>query len=166
MKHLILPALVMLAPVTAAAQSQFDRFEATASQMNTIMGKMIANEVDAQGGNGDILRDAIPEPGWTADMRIAGQCILDTYVAESSYVAVDDMLDRIEDIMPTMAAQTTTQFGAVVSADMMLPEGITEERSFEISKECGMWGLQMDALSDSGFFDAMIAASASVADGG
>lgn len=165
MKHLVLTSLVIFAPVTAMAQSQFDRFEATASQMNTVMGKMIANEVDAQGGNGDILRAAIPEPGWTADMRIAGQCILDTYVAESSSAAVDAMLDRIEAIIPTMPAQTTSQFSATVSADRMLPEGISEERSFEISKDCGMWGLQMEALSDSGFFDAMIAAGATVGSG-
>ena len=164
MKHLVLSTALVFVPMAASAQSQLERFEEMAGQMSAMMGQMMANEVDGHGGDGDIIRAAIPEQDWDSDMRAAAGCILEIYVDESSTSDVNKMLDTMEELIPTMAKLTIEQFSENMSADMMLPEGVTNERSFEISQECGMWDLQMKATDDTAFMDAMIAASATIID--
>lgn len=164
MKHIFLSITLILTPLAVSAQSQLERFEEMASQMSLMMGEMMANEIDAQGGDGDIIRTAIPEPGWGTEMRAAAECMLEIYNSESSTTGVNDMLTVMEDIIPTMADLTISQFGETMDAEMMLPAGISSERSMDISRECGIIELQMKAMSDTGFMEAMMAASATIPD--
>ena len=100
MKRLAISTALLLLPTTLFADSQFDRFEAISSDLNTAMIEAKANEIDSLGGEGDIMRNAdIKQLEWTGEIREAAQCILDTYVDEVGSSGVDTMLDAMEEMV-------------------------------------------------------------------
>lgn len=164
MKVKVLAAAILLA-TPAIAESQLERFEVLAGELNTVMLDMMVNEIESQGGDGAALRalDGMFPP-WSDEIRAAAGCILDAYVDETSADAVDTMLDDMTAMLPTLTTMTMTEATDNGTLNAMLPVGISEDRSLDINRECGMMELQVAASRESGFFEAMMEAGATVPD--
>ena len=163
MKKLLFCAAVALIPASAMAD-RMDRFEAISAEMNDLMAEMMANEIDAQGGDGDIIRAAVPEQIFDEESTAASECLLARYEAELGEEAVDDMLDRMEQAMPLMAEMTMTEFSESDIADAMSPPGLGEDLVFDISQDCGLMAIQVKRMQESGFMDALMAAGETIPD--
>ncbi|MEQ9259568.1 MAG: hypothetical protein RIG84_10745, partial [Roseovarius sp.] len=156
----LLTALVTL-PAAALADSQLERMEAISEEMNEVMMVMMVNEAAANGADPEPLRAAMPDLTWDDAMREAGSCMLDEYTSEIGSDGVDEMLAKMEEFsveMGEMGANGATMSELGDTSDM-LPEGITMQRSAEITQDCGMMQLQMQRMEASGFMDAMIKAA-------
>lgn len=150
---------------TAIADTPIERFEALADQMSVAMLEMMINDIERQGGDGSALRalDGMMPP-WDDAMREAGACIMDSYEAEVGADEVSAMLDRMDAVVPTMPEMTMDEFVDGGTADQMLPAGISESRSIEINRECGMMQLQLESDAADAFMAAMIEAGSTVPD--
>ena len=154
MKQLFAAAVFATLPVTAMAETQLERLESIAEQMNDAMFDAMIRMVEKEGGNPAPLREAIPDGAWGAKDREAGACLLEKYTEASSKSAVNDMLDEMEAYIPTLA---TLDLDAMEDTDTdFLPEGITEEFSLQVNSECGLTDLMMDRMENSGFMEAMM----------
>ncbi len=158
----VLTALVMI-PATAFADTQLERFEAIAEDMNTVMIDMMINEIESQGGSGDALRElGTMMPPWTPEIRAAAGCILDAYNDEVGRGEVNAMLDNMEEKMPSLSSMTMTEAEEDGTLEGLSPAGISLERTMEINSDCGMMELQMEAGAASGFMDAMMEAGSTI----
>ena len=163
MTRFALTAVLALMPVSAIAETQLERLERLSEEMNQVMPIMMANEIEAQGGDATALRDVADNlPDWDGEMRAAGECIIDRYTAEAGDAEVAAMFDRMEELVDGMADMQMTEFAESDLANDMLPEGVTLEESAAITQECGMMDLQMKAMQESGLVEAMMAAGATV----
>lgn len=158
MKNLFVAALFATLPMAAFAETQLDRLENIAEQMNDAMFDAMIRMVEKEGGNPEPLREAIPDGAWNAEYREAGSCMLDKYVEASSTSAVDKMLDDMEAFIPSLATMDLESFE---SDQDFLPEGVSEEYSMKVNSDCGMTDLMMDRMESSGFMAAMVQAMAS-----
>lgn len=165
MSRLTLATAIFLLPTTTFADTQLERFEAIADDLNTVMIDMFVNEIEQAGGDATALRDldGMTAP-WSDEMREAAGCILDAYIEDTSSGAVDDAFDRMEEIMPTLSSMTITEATDTEVLDAMQPEGLSDDRMMEINSDCGMMELQIEAGKESGFRDAMIAAGSTMPD--
>ena len=161
MKKLILSTAFCVFPVIGMADTM-ERFEAISNEINGLMAEMMAKEIDQQGGDGDILRAAVPEQLWDNEMAEASECLLEKYEDELGSDGVDEMLDNMEAAMPMMADMTMTEFSDSDFADAMSPPGLDEDAVFEISQACGLMAIQVKRMRESGFMDAMMAAGATI----
>lgn len=165
MKPYALIALTALSPTIAFADAQLDRFEQMANGMNKIMVDMMAFEVESQGGDASALRDAsLKLPDWNDEMRAAAGCVLEGYRSEVGEAPVDTMLDNMEELIETLDESTMSEFNDDLAADSMLPEGISFEKSMDLSTSCGMMDLQMKVMQESGIMEAMMIAGATIPD--
>jgi hypothetical protein len=163
MNRLILATAILLFPASAFAETQLERFEALSDQMNVVMLDMFANEIEQAGGDATALRELDGMmPPWNNEIRIAAECMLDAYAGETSSDEVDAMFDRMDAVMPSLSEMTMTEATEQGALDSLTPEGLTDERMIEINGECGMMELQIQASQQSGFVEAMMAASATV----
>jgi len=103
-------------------------------------------------------------PPWDDAMREAGACIMDTYETEVGADEVSAMLDRMEEIVPTMAEMTMEEFTEGDTSDQFLPAGIDTARSIEINRECGMMQLQLESDAADAFMAAMMEAGSTIPD--
>ena len=163
MKKLLMCAAVILVPTLASAD-RMERFEAISAQMNDLMAEMMANEIDQQGGDGDIIRAAAPEQIFDDETTAATECLLDRYILELGDDAVDAMLDRMEGAIPQMADMSMTEFSESEVADALSPPGLSEHEVFDISQDCGLMAIQVKRMQESGFMEAFMAASESIPD--
>lgn len=163
MKRFIVTAAILLVPNVTFAETQIERFESLAADVNSVMVGMMANEVEEQGGDGSALRniDSMFGP-WTPEIRAAAQCVLDSYEEEIGSDGIDAMLDSMEQTLPKMADLSMTAAEEMGLMDDMTPEGISEERTIEISQSCNMIALQMEAGSQTGFMEAMMEAGSTI----
>ena len=153
MKQVFAAALIAVYPIAVMAETQLERLENISEEMNDAMFDAMVNMVEKQGGNPEPLRSAFPDGAWDAEFRDAGQCLLDRYIDASSEAAVDQMLDDMEAFIPKMAEADLENLGD--EADF-LPEGISEEFSVSVNKECGLSDLMMNRMEESGFMAAMM----------
>ena len=161
MKTILAAAAVLVLPGAVAAQSQLDRMETVSEKMNDAMMMMMVNEMAANGADPEPLIATMPELTWDAEMREAGACMLDAYQAEIGGDGVDTMLTRMEafaDEVARLSADDLSMEAIDENLDI-LPEGMTEERSMEITQTCGMLELQMRRMDASGFMEAMMNAA-------
>ncbi len=165
MKRFILSTTICLLPAVVSAETRLERFEALSDQISAVMITMFSNEIEQAGGDASALRalDGMMPP-WSDEIRQAADCILEEYVAETSSSAVDEMLDRMEEIVPTLATMTMTEATETGVLEEMTPQGLTDDRMMEINSACGMMELQMEASQKSGFMEAMMAAGSTVPD--
>ncbi|MGB3627374.1 MAG: hypothetical protein WA989_16195, partial [Henriciella sp.] len=164
-KHLYLVCAIALIPGAAFAQSQVERLESLSEDMSRVMAVMMANEVEAQGGDGAALRSAASAmPPWDDRMRAAGACMLDGYESASSRAEVDSMLSNMESAINQMPSMTMTEFTESDMSDGMMPQGMTLEQTAAINEQCGVMELQMEAMQQSGFMEAMMTAGSTVPD--
>ena len=161
MKQYLFAASITLIP-SAIFADNLESFEALSNQMNALMGEMMAKEVDAAGGDGDIIRAAVPVDAWNDEAREAATCILDRYEAEIGQDGIDEMMGRMESVFPAMSEMTMTEFTDSEALVDMQPEGMTEEMSVQITQECGMMKVQMDRMEASGFSAAMMQAYSTI----
>lgn len=163
MTRFTLTTALLLIPATAFAETQLERFENLSEGMNQMMVEMMAFEIESLGGDATALRDvksAMPE--WDDEMRTAGGCILDQYRDAAGNAEVDALLDRLDAALPVMQQMGMTEFAESEMAETMLPVGMTLEDSARINQECGMMELQLRDMQETGFTEAMMAASATV----
>jgi len=158
--YLIAGALAVLPNLSMA--DDLAKFEELSNRMNALMGEMMAKEVDAAGGNGNIIRDAVPVDAWNDAARDAAECILDRYKAEIGPDGITDMMARMEGAFDAMEVMTMTEFTDSGAFDDMQPEGMTEEMSVQITQECGMMEVQLERMEASGFSAAMMEAYATI----
>ncbi|WP_375280089.1 hypothetical protein [Pseudooctadecabacter sp.] len=157
MKRLLLSALIAL-PTASLADNQLDRLEAVSEEANVLMMALMAAEFDMDPETkAEVMAAAADSMQWDDPMRDAGTCMLASYRDEVGQDGVDELLSNMEGMITDMSAMTSMDDLEEVS-DMM-PEGLTEERSMEITRDCGMLNLQMAKMSESGFMDAMLAAA-------
>lgn len=161
MKTYLVAGALAFAPSFAVADD-IARFEELSNKMNALMGEMMAKEVDQSGGDGDIIRAAIPDQAWDDAARDAAVCILDRYEAEIGAGGLQDMMDRMEGAFDAMAEMTMTEFTESEVLDNMQPEGMTDEMSVQITQDCGMMEVQAARMEASGFSAAMMEAYATV----
>jgi hypothetical protein len=160
MKHHLLAAVLIALPSLAAAQSQLERLQTTSETMSTDMFVLMANEITANGGDPAPIIAAIPDMSWDAEMRAAGECMLEQYTQIIGRSGVDEMLDTMEDIAVEVAAMaeaggTTSQMADTTD---MMPEGLSASDSIRITQDCGMMEIQMRRMEESGFNAAMMQA--------
>lgn len=146
-RTLTLAAVLGLAALPAAAQSQLDRMQAVSEQANALMNEAMILEIPALDGN-------MPDPAWDEPMRTAYACILDGYVAASSESAVDGMLDTMEALLETATAQSI--LNGEMSEDAMLPEGVDEAEAQAVLSGCGLMELMMARMAESGAMAVMM----------
>ncbi len=163
MKAKVLNTVCLLMATGASAETQLERFEGIAEEMNTAMLQMMINEIESQGGDGAALRELDGMfPPWTDEIRAAAGCIIDSYVEEVGSDEVNAMMDRMDEVLPQMATMTVTESEESGSLDDMSPAGMSLDRTLEINDSCGMMDLQIAASQESGFFEAMMEAGATV----
>ena len=156
MTRLALAAALALVPLSASAQSQLDRLESISERSNDMMlGAMVQMLAD-EGLDTSTLPD-IPPMEWTDAMRAAGDCMLAAYTAEIGSDGVDRMLGSMETALDDMEGLSLDEM-TDVTADL-LPEGVTEEMSLEITQSCGMIDAQMEWMRETGVMDALFGAS-------
>ena len=161
MKKQLLAISLLLSPSFVAAD-QLERFEDVSNRMNALMAEMMAKEVDQAGGDGDIVRNAMPEEAWNDAVREAAVCILDRYDAAIGSDGIETMFDRMETLIVKAADMTITEFTESEEMDLMQPEGISEDDSIAFMQECGMIAAQSEYMSSTGFSSALMEAYGSV----
>lgn len=161
MRKALLAIAFAILPAIGAAQSQLDRMETVSETMNEAMVVMMVKQMEANGANAEPLMAALPDLDWDDEMRAAGQCMLDKYRDRIGSDGVDEMLIAME----TFAAEVEALQEAGATMDDMsepegiLPEGMTQDESVEITQSCGMMALQLKRMSESGFSAAMMDAA-------
>ncbi len=153
MKHLFIAILFATCPAAAIAETQLERLEVISERMTDAMFDAMIRMVERDGGNATPMREAIPDTTWDASYRDAGACLLDRFTAASSVTAVDKMLDDMEAFVPQMADMDLDSMGDDAT---FLPEGISEDFSVSVNQECGLTGIMMDRMDESGFMAAMM----------
>jgi hypothetical protein len=156
----LLAALVFLVPAAAIADSQLDRMEALAEDMNLGMAKMMVREITAAGGDPAPLMAALPDTKWDDEYRAAGRCLLDKYTQAAGPAAVDLMLDQMEAMIPKLETATMESMGD--DAMDIQPAGVTQEQSIEFTQSCGMIEQALRRMQESGFSAAMTQAYQSI----
>lgn len=134
-------------PISAEAQSRLDRMEALSVQLGGLMNEVFLLEAPQ-------LADVMPDPAWDGPMRDAHRCMLDAYETEVGGAAVDDMLDQMEQIVPTLTAQGLLDEGMEI--DVGTPPGMSDDRAQAIVRECGIIELTMQRMQESGMMEAMM----------
>lgn len=158
MRTLLCTIALAASPVAALAQSQLERMEAASEVMGEAGIRMMIDEMVANGAERAPLEAAMPDMSWDDEMRAAGGCLLERYNELSDRESVDQMLTRIEALADTI---DEAGFADLVEMDEMgsLPDGISDDQAVEIMQTCGMMELQLRRMAESGFSDAMMAAS-------
>ncbi|WP_296420062.1 hypothetical protein [Pseudooctadecabacter sp.] len=157
MNRLVLAALITL-PTATLADDQLDRMEDVSEQANILMMTMMTAEVNMDPDTkAEIIATAQESMQWDDPMRAAGECMLDSYRDEVGDDGVDELLTNMEQMIVEMSA--ISSIDDMEEMPNVMPEGLTEEKSMEITRACGMIDLQVAKMSESGFMDAMMAAA-------
>ncbi|WP_439524738.1 hypothetical protein [Marivita sp.] len=153
MKQLFTVVPFILLPFAVQAETQLERLEDVSERMNSAVMEMMVREVERQGGNPEPLRGAIPDGEWNDAYRDAGQCMLDRYTEASSQSDVDEMITKMEGMIPMMATANMEDLGDNMD---ITPEGISDELSMQINNDCGMTDLMLERMQESGFTEALM----------
>jgi len=145
-----------LFPLQGLAQLRLDRLETLSEEITAVVYARMVEELAATGADSAALAEAMPDPSWDDAFRDAGQCMLEAYDAEASAEAVDRMLSDMEDVLPRIAGASLEEMEELGS---FLPAGLTESDSLRINQQCGMMDLQRERMMQSGFMEAMMAAT-------
>lgn len=161
MNRLFLCAVFAALPTFAAADSRLDRFEELSEQTSKEMPKIFIRAIEEKGGDTSALQDALPEAEWDDAHREAGACMLVKYDDLIGKDGVDDMMTRMEEIIPQLETATLDTIGTFNAT----PDSITTEQSAAIMQECSMMELVLKRMKDSGYSDAIMKAYATVPSG-
>lgn len=160
MQKLILPAAILVAFASAAtAETRLDRFEAISEASNNLMLAGLVDMAVSEGADRATLEAMLPSFEWDDAMREAGNCMMAAYDAEIGTEGVDEMMNRMETFIQDADGMSFDELSE--SSEMFtLPEGLSEDRSIEITDECGMLDLQLAWMGETGFMDALMSAAA------
>ena len=96
MKRMIIAATLAIAPSLAIAESQVERLERLSEAMGGIMVEMMASGIEAEGGDGTLVRAVAGNvPEWDDEMRAAAGCVLDRYADNVSDSAIEASLRNV-----------------------------------------------------------------------
>ncbi len=151
-----LAAALTLAATAAPADDRLARFETLSEESTALMLDALVGMAVAEGADPARLDGALPVFEWTDPYRDAGACMLTAYDAQIGADGTDALLARMETFLAAAEGKTLTEIAAM--SDTLLPEGLSEDRSIEISQECGMMDLQVVWMEESGFMAAMMGA--------
>ncbi|SLN51720.1 hypothetical protein [Pseudooctadecabacter jejudonensis] len=150
-----------LLPAMALADDRLDRLENVSEQANAVMIGLMAKEMQIDADGMAQMDEVLAKMQWDERMRGVGTCMLAAYEDEVGSGGVEDLLDGMEEAIAAMEnAESMDDLDAISSFQ---PEGISEDRSIEISTDCGMLSVQMEMMDESGFMDLMLGAA--MADG-
>ena len=121
--------------------------------------RMMIDEMVANGADRAPLEAAMPDMSWNDEMRAAGGCLLERYNELSDRESVDQMLTQIEALADTIDDMRGLPTWSRWTKMGSLPDGISDDQAVEIMQTCGMMELQLRRMAESGFSDAMMAAS-------
>lgn len=139
MRSTVLAAILVIAAVPANAQSSFERLEAVAVAMNTMMFDQMVEQTPALEGN-------MPSPEWSDDLRTAYSCMYDGFVDRTGEPAVAEMVTQMEAQLATITPEEVMTGGG----DIENPEGLSDDQAAEIVASCGMMEAFMTHMSSSG----------------
>jgi hypothetical protein len=162
MKIMTFATGLMMLPLAAWAQSgPLERLEAVYETLNESMVLVMVNEMEAEGVDPAPIMEVLPDLSWDDAMRDAGRCMLDRYDALIGRDGIDTMLTDLEAYAADLKDAGNEGLTARELADPenMLPEGVSQDQSMEITQACGMIELQMQRMSESGFTEAMMKAA-------
>lgn len=134
-----LAAALAIAALPASAQSTFERLEAVAVAMNTMMFDQMVAQTPALEGN-------MPSAAWSDDLRTAYACMYDGFVDRAGEDAVADMVTEMEAQLATISPEEVMTGGG----DVENPEGLSDEQAAEIVASCNMMEAFMAHMSSSG----------------
>ncbi len=138
-RPLAIGAALALLPLTASAQSTFDRFQAVAEAMNAMMNDAFVAEIPALEGN-------LPDPEWDEPMLAAYSCMYDGYVGRVGEEPVADMVTEMEEMLETIDPVVLIEGGAAVEN----PAGISDDEALQIVTDCGLMEVYMARMAESG----------------
>lgn len=138
MMRKLVTVLVMLLFTSSAAfaNSDLERMEELSEELNTLMYTAMLDEMAAEGADVSKLRAMIPETKWNEPIRQAAQCVLDKYEDKIGKKGVTKMLDDLEAALPALNNSGGTE--AFESIANLQPEGISDEETIALQRECGM----------------------------
>lgn len=157
MKYLL--PITLIAATPALAQDAFERFEELSEASNNLMLNAMVESAVAQGAARDELAAALPVFEWNDAIREAGLCTYEALLAEVGDDGIDQMLNTLAEFIASVEGQSLEEI-ANANAEMEMPDGLTEERSIEITQSCGMIAAQTAWMADTGFLDVMMSAAA------
>ncbi|MEL6959434.1 MAG: hypothetical protein AAGL89_10830 [Pseudomonadota bacterium] len=160
MKRLVTAVCATLALTTAAhAETQLEQLERLSETSTDVMLGAMVDMAVSEGADRASLEAALVPFEWNDAMREAGGCMLDGYTNEIGSDGVETMLGAMEDFL-TEVQGSDMDLEEMAEAGMdIMPEGMTEDRSMEITQECGMTDLQLEWMAETGFMDAMFNAA-------
>lgn len=132
-------------PLTASAQSTFDRFETVAVAMNALMNEALIAEIPALEGN-------LPDPEWDDSMRTAYTCMYNGYVARVGEAPVAEMVTGMEDMLASLSPVEMLQGGGAVEN----PDGISDADALEIVGGCNLMDVFEARMTESGAMEIMM----------
>ena len=138
-----LTALIAI-PSFAFAQTELEEFEEIAETMSAKMNQIFVTQRPA-------LVDVLPDVEWDEEFRTAGRCMLKAYRAEGGDEFVTEMLLKGREFAET----ELNDFSDFQKAADFMPDGISDERQIDISRECGMTALTIKRMEESGLSDAL-----------
>lgn len=140
-------AAALIAPLSAAAQSQLDRMEVLSVQANALMNEALVLQVPALEGN-------LPAPEWDDRTRTAYSCMLDGYVEAVGEDGVDDMLDQMEVALDGATAEGL--MNGELGQGLDTPEGMSEAQAQALVASCGVMEVMMARMAESGAVGVMM----------
>lgn len=150
--------------LTAAADSQLERFEEISERGSEITMELMVRQYASMGADADAIRAAIPDGEWDDEYREAGQCVLDRYQNIIGKSGIDDMLDRMETMFDQVDQESATFESLEALGDMNTIEGISTEEQIAITTDCRLIEINMRRMSESGFWDAVQSQTATMQD--
>jgi hypothetical protein len=161
MRKILLAMAVVAIPAASFAQTQLDRMETVSEAMTEAMVVMMVREMEANGADAAPLMETLPDMVWDNAMRDAGRCILERYSDAIGDSGVETMLTNMEAYNAEIEAlgENNVTISDLPEPEDMLPEGLSEQQSMEITQSCGMMELQLQRMKESGFSDAMMNAA-------
>mgnify|MGYP000344928939 FL=1 len=161
MTRFTLCAALIALPTLASADAQLDRFEDLSERTSAEMSMVFVRAIEAKGGDTSELKEAIPDHTWDNAHRDAGACMMGKYTDLIGSDGVDEMLTRMEDMIPQLETATLDN----ISSFSALPDGITTEQTASIMQECKMMDLVLKRMKESGYSDALMKAYGTVPSG-
>jgi hypothetical protein len=161
MNKTLLAMVAAAIPSVSVAQSQLDRMETASEAMTKAMVVMMVREMEINGADAAPLMETLPDMVWDDDMRDAGRCMLGRYSDAVGASGVETMLTNMEAYVADIEAlgDNSWTISDLPEPEDMMPEGLSEQQSMEITQSCGMMELQLQRMSESGFSDAMMNAA-------
>ncbi|MEM0912573.1 MAG: hypothetical protein AAGJ37_16485 [Pseudomonadota bacterium] len=147
---------ILLTANVAYADSQLERMEVLSEELSQLMYDAMIDEVAAEGVDVSNLKKLVPDVGWDGPMRDAAKCVLGKYEDKIGSKGIDEMLDKLEGILPELRKGGGMQ--ALEAMPDIQPKGISDEEAIALNQECGMVDQMQKNMMADGFMTELMKA--------